>query len=73
MSEATQAAEVYEYCIGGYQVCDKWLKDRKDRRLELDDNRTYCRMVTALGGTLTIQRRVDVLYPDVEEDAVSVQ
>ena len=23
--------EVYEYQIGGYQVCDKWLKDRKGR------------------------------------------
>ena len=68
MSEATQAAEVYEYCIDGYQVCDKWLKDRKERRLELDDIRTYCRMVTALGGTLTIQRQVDALYPDVEKD-----
>ena len=39
--------EVYKYRIGGYQVCDKWLKDRKDRRLTLDDIRTYCRLVTA--------------------------
>ena len=38
--------EIYEYRIGGYQVCDKWLKDRKERRLDLDDIRTYCRMVT---------------------------
>ena len=43
--------EVYEYRIGGYQVCDKWLKDRKERRLELDDIRTYCRtVVTAFVG-----------------------
>ena len=73
MSEATQAAEVYEYCIGGYQVCDKWLKDRKERRLELDDIRTYCRMVTALGRTLTLQWQVDALYPGVEKDTVSIQ
>ncbi|MFP4088540.1 MAG: type ISP restriction/modification enzyme, partial [Desulfobacteraceae bacterium] len=39
---------VWSYRIGGYQVCDKWLKDRKDRVLELKDIRTYCRMVTAL-------------------------
>ncbi len=64
--------EVYEYRIGGYQVCDKWLKDRKERRLELDDIRAYCRMVTALGGTLTIQQQVDALYPGVEKDAVSM-
>ena len=44
-------AEVYEYRIGGYQVCDKWLKDRKERRLELDDICTYCRtVVTAFVG-----------------------
>ena len=67
------SAEVYEYRIGGYQVCDKWLKDRKERRLELDDIRTYCRMVTALGGTLTIQQQVDALYADVEKDTVSIQ
>ena len=59
--------EVYEYRIGGYQVCDKWLKDRKERRLELDDIRTYCRMVTALGHTLTIQHQIDALYPEVEK------
>ena len=39
---------------GGYQVCDKWLKDRKERCLELDDIRTYCRMVPAIGITLAV-------------------
>ena len=63
--------EVYKYRIGGYQVCDKWLKDRKERCLELDDIRTYCRMVTALGCTLTIQQQINALYPDVEKNAVS--
>ena len=28
------SAEVYQYRIGGYQVCEKWLKDRKERRLD---------------------------------------
>ena len=42
-------------------------------RLELDDIRTYCRMVTALGRTLTIQWQVDALYPGVEKDTVSIQ
>lgn len=27
--------EVFEYQIGGYQVCEKWLKDRKERKLPL--------------------------------------
>ncbi len=38
------APEVWEYRIGGYQVCDKWLKDRKGRVLQLDDIKHYCRV-----------------------------
>ena len=64
--------EVYEYQIGGYQVCDKWLKDRKERRLNLDDIRTYCRMVTAIGLTLTIQQELDMVYADAEGNCVTV-
>lgn len=61
---------VYHYRIGGYQVCDKWLKDRKGRRL--DDHRTYCKLVTAIGKTIEIQKELDTLYPDVEKDLVSI-
>ena len=64
--------EVYEYRIGGYQVCDKWLKDRKKRRLELDDIRTYCRLVTAIEITLGIQQELDIVYPDVEQNLVTI-
>ena len=53
-------------------VCDKWLKDRKDRRLALDDVRTYCRLVTAIGVTLGIQGEVDALYAEAEEDVVLI-
>ena len=63
---------IYEYRIGGYQVCDKWLKDRKERRLELKDIQTYCRMVTAIGKTIEIQNELDTLYPDVEKDLVTI-
>ena len=58
--------DIYEYRIGGYQVCQKWLKDRKERRLGLDDIRTYCRMVTAIDHTLTIQHQIDTLYPGAD-------
>ena len=65
--------EVYEHQIGGYQVCDKWLKDRKERRLELDDIRTYCRMVTAIGITLTIRQELDTVYADVENNLIPIE
>jgi predicted helicase len=59
-------AEVWEYQIGGYQVCEKWLKDRRERRLELDDIRTYCRIVTALQHTIAIQGEIDAIYLTAE-------
>ncbi|HQM37367.1 MAG TPA: hypothetical protein PLN64_00400, partial [Candidatus Bipolaricaulis anaerobius] len=57
---------VWEYQIGGYQVCQKWLKDRADRQLSLDDIRTYCRLTTALSKTIEIQIEIDGLYQTVE-------
>ena len=67
------SSAVYEYQIGGYQVCDKWLKDRKELSLELDDIRTYCRMVTAVARTLEIQQSIDDLYIDVEDNCVTFE
>ena len=64
--------EIYAYRIGGYQVCDKWLKDRKDRPLELNDIRTYCQMVTAIGTTLEIQQELGILYDDTEKNLVTI-
>lgn len=64
--------EIHAYRIGGYQVCDKWLKDRKERRLDLDDIRTYCRMVTAIGITIGIQQELDMVYPDIEQNLVAI-
>ncbi len=58
--------EVWKYPIGGYQVCEKWLKDRQDRTFGLDEIRTYCRIVTALARTIEIQEEIDGLYQGVE-------
>ena len=65
--------ECWEYRIGGYQVLEKWLKDRKERTLTIDDIQTYCRIVTAIGKTIEIQQEIDELYPGVEESVVSFQ
>jgi predicted helicase len=58
--------DVWEYQIGGYQVCEKWLKDRKGRTLSLDDIRHYCKIVTAIKNTIEIQKEIDKLYPEIE-------
>jgi predicted helicase len=69
---APVAEAVWSYQVGGYQVCEKWLKDRQERRLEFDDIRTYCHIVTALGRTLVIQTETDALYPGVEKSVVAI-
>jgi predicted helicase len=58
--------EAWNYQIGGYQVCDKWLKDRKERVLSLDEIQTYCRIVTAIHKTIQIQKEIDKIYNEVE-------
>ncbi len=60
------SGEVWGYQIGGYQVCDKWLKDRKGRSLSLDEIQTYCKIVTAIQKTIEVQQKIDNLYPELE-------
>ena len=62
--------EIWEYQIGGYQVCRKWLKDRKKRKLSLDDIKHYCNIVTALKKTVEVQKEIDKIYPEVERDVI---
>ncbi|HHT9126050.1 MAG TPA: type ISP restriction/modification enzyme [Candidatus Brocadiia bacterium] len=59
-------SEVWQYQIGGYQVCDKWLKDRKERRLSLDDIKHYCKIVTTFTRTIETQDAINKLYPKIE-------
>jgi hypothetical protein len=59
--------DVWTYQIGGYQVCDKWLKDRKERILSLDEIQTYCRIVTAIRKTIEIQKDIDSFYKEIEK------
>ena len=61
--------EVWEYQIGGYQVLQKYLKDRKGRRM--DDPRHYIHIATALEKTIEIQKEIDEIYPAVEEEVIA--
>ena len=62
--------DVWEYQIGGYQVCHKWLKDRKGRTLSTDDIKHYCRIATAIQKTIEIQKNIDRIYPEVEKHTI---
>jgi predicted helicase len=50
---------VWNFHIGGYQVCEKWLKDRKGRRLTDDDVAHYQKIVIALSNTIRVMQDVD--------------
>ena len=52
-------AEVWDFQIGGYQVCHKWLKDRKDRTLSDEDVAHYQKIVVALNETIRIMAEID--------------
>lgn len=61
-------SELWNYQIGGYQVLQKFLKDRKDR--SMDDPRYYCRIVTAIEKTILLQSEIDGIYDDVEKEVI---
>lgn len=63
---------VWTYQVGGYQPCEKWLKDRQERRLRVDDIRAYCRIVTALKLTIAIQQEINALYPQAESKTIGL-
>jgi hypothetical protein len=55
---------VWQFRIGGYQVCEKWLKDWKGRALEHDDIEHYQRRVSALAETRALMALIDSLIAD---------
>jgi len=52
-------AAVWNFHIGGYQVCEKWLKDRKGRTLSKDDIAHYQKIVVALAETISLMQEID--------------
>ena len=51
--------DVWNFHIGGYQVCEKWLKDRKGRTLSKDDIAHYQKIVVALSETIRLMAEID--------------
>ena len=49
--------------IGGYQVCQKWLKDRKGRTLTYDDLAHYQKVIVALKETIRLMSEIDKAIP----------
>ena len=56
--------EVWDFHVGGYQVCQKWLKDRKGRKLTYDDLTHYQQIVSALNETIRLMSEIDVVIEE---------
>ena len=57
--------EIWEFMVGGYQVCEKWLKDRKnaERSLSTDDLKHYIKIVVAARETMRLMAEIDRAIP----------
>ena len=57
---------VWEYEIGAYQVCEKWLKDRRGEALRREDLQQYRAILVAVAETLSVMDAIDgVLWEGV--------
>ena len=53
------ARNVWEFEVAGYKPMQKWLKDRKGRKLTEDDIRHYEQMLFAIEETIRIMAEID--------------
>ncbi|MGE0082949.1 MAG: type ISP restriction/modification enzyme [Desulfococcaceae bacterium] len=52
----------WEFYIGGYQPAQKWLKDRKGRKLDFADILHYQKIISALAETDNIMKKIDLIW-----------
>jgi len=57
---------MWEYRIGAYQVMDKYLKDRKGRKLSLDEINHYMKAAKAIRLTIGLQDEVDSIHAKID-------
>lgn len=55
--------EIWEFHIGGYRVGERWLKDRRGRRLSYDDLTHYQKVIAALSETIRLMGEIDQTIP----------
>jgi hypothetical protein len=53
------SSEVWNLEIGGYKICEKWLKDRNGRKLSKADRSNFLKILATLAETLRIQEHID--------------
>lgn len=61
-------SEVWTYYIGGYQVLQKYLKERIGTKM--NNPEYFCKVISSIYYTIDIQKNIDQIYLDVEKDFI---
>ena len=54
--------KAWKFYIGGYQPAEKWLKDRRDRTLNMEEIPHYRKIIVALMETDRIMGEIDGVF-----------
>lgn len=54
---------VWDFHVGGYRVCERWLKDRQGRTLGYDDVQHWQKIVRVIQETMRLMLEIDDLIP----------
>ena len=60
--------DIWNYHIGGYQVMEKYLKDKKGKQI---DDPHYIKIATIIAKTIEIQKKTDKLFLAAEKKVIS--
>jgi hypothetical protein len=68
--------DVWDFHIGGYRVCEKWLKDRRGRTLRLAEIEHYERIIATIARTIEVMSEIDALvlpaFADIDSVATTI-
>lgn len=63
--------KIWEFEIGKNKVTKKWIKNRADKTLTLDDMINFCKITTAIKLTFELQGELDKHYEEIVDNLLS--
>jgi len=58
--------EIWNYKIGGFRICEKWLKERRGRILSFEESELFKQIILSITLTIKIQNDIDKLYESID-------
>jgi hypothetical protein len=65
--------QMWKFEVGGYQICERWLKQRIGRKLNAQDLMRYMKIAASIEKTIELQEQIDILFPQIESDTVKLE